>query len=246
MAALSESDYRGVLDVLREAAAVEGPTPFTKPVLAALRQLVPCDVVAYHERFDHTGARHLRHVGEPHGAVTPEIRAAVLRHWTSDPLTVPRSGARKYSDFLSRCEYHRLGMYQDAGKPLGIEYMMSLWLHPNGAGMARLEFDRKSTDFHERDRAVLDVLRPHLAQFRMNAARRRRATQSPVEHLTPREREILDLVSDGRQNAEIARVLWISPGTVRKHLENAYGKLGVHTRTAAVAAVRRASHGRSG
>src|SRR4029077_2098142 len=42
---LSESDYQGVLDVLREAAAVEGPIPFTRPVLEALRRLVPCDVV---------------------------------------------------------------------------------------------------------------------------------------------------------------------------------------------------------
>jgi DNA-binding CsgD family transcriptional regulator len=37
-------------------------------------------------------------------------------------------------------------------------------------------------------------------------------------------------------NAEVAKILWISPGTVRKHLKNAYEKLGVHTRTAAVAA----------
>jgi hypothetical protein len=35
----------------------------------------------------------------------------------------------------------------------------------------------------------------------------------------------------------VARLLWISPGTVRKHLENAYDKLGVHTRTGAVAAL---------
>ena len=32
-------------------------------------------------------------------------------------------------------------------------------------------------------------------------------------------------------------MLWISPGTVRKHLENVYDKLGVHTRTGAVAAL---------
>jgi DNA-binding CsgD family transcriptional regulator len=38
-------------------------------------------------------------------------------------------------------------------------------------------------------------------------------------------------------NAEVARMLWISPGTVRKHLENAYEKLDVHTRTGAVAAL---------
>jgi DNA-binding CsgD family transcriptional regulator len=53
--------------------------------------------------------------------------------------------------------------------------------------------------------------------------------------LTAREREILDLVADGRTNAEIAEGLWISRGTVRKHLDHIYAKLGVHTRTAAVA-----------
>jgi DNA-binding CsgD family transcriptional regulator len=56
--------------------------------------------------------------------------------------------------------------------------------------------------------------------------------------LTAREREVLDLVADGRANAEIAGRLWVSPGTVRKHLENVFAKLGVHTRTAAAAVVR--------
>ena len=37
-------------------------------------------------------------------------------------------------------------------------------------------------------------------------------------------------------NAEIGARLWISAGTVRRHLENAYAKLEVHTRTAAVRA----------
>jgi DNA-binding CsgD family transcriptional regulator len=53
--------------------------------------------------------------------------------------------------------------------------------------------------------------------------------------LTPREREILAWVARGKTNAEIAQALWISPTTVRKHLENVYAKLGVRTRTAAAA-----------
>jgi DNA-binding CsgD family transcriptional regulator len=53
--------------------------------------------------------------------------------------------------------------------------------------------------------------------------------------LTAREREILDLVAEGRTNSEIAERLWLSSGTVRKHLDNVYAKLGVHTRTAAAA-----------
>ena len=46
---------------------------------------------------------------------------------------------------------------------------------------------------------------------------------------------MLALVAQGKTNAEIAHRLWVAPGTVRKHLENVYAKLGVNTRTAAVA-----------
>ena len=55
--------------------------------------------------------------------------------------------------------------------------------------------------------------------------------------LTRREREVLTLVAEGMTNAEIGARLWISAGTVRRHLENVYSKLEVHTRTAAVRAV---------
>jgi DNA-binding CsgD family transcriptional regulator len=51
--------------------------------------------------------------------------------------------------------------------------------------------------------------------------------------LTPRERQILAWVARGKTNPEIAKILWIAPTTVRRHLENIYGKLGVRTRTAA-------------
>jgi DNA-binding CsgD family transcriptional regulator len=54
-------------------------------------------------------------------------------------------------------------------------------------------------------------------------------------NLTRREREVLRLVAEGLTNAEIARRLWIAPSTVAKHLEQAYPKLGVHSRTAAIA-----------
>ena len=59
-----------------------------------------------------------------------------------------------------------------------------------------------------------------------------------TEILSSREHEILELVAVGRTNAQIADELFISPGTVRRHLENTFAKLGVHTRTAAVARLR--------
>lgn len=52
--------------------------------------------------------------------------------------------------------------------------------------------------------------------------------------LTAREREVIVWVVRGKTNREIAAILLISPGTVRKHLENIYGKLEVCNRAGAV------------
>jgi DNA-binding NarL/FixJ family response regulator len=65
------------------------------------------------------------------------------------------------------------------------------------------------------DRAVVDDL----------LARRRRA--DPLEELTPREREILALMAEGRSNQGIGRALWLSPKTVETHIRGAFAKLGI-------------------
>lgn len=53
--------------------------------------------------------------------------------------------------------------------------------------------------------------------------------------LSRREAEVLAHVAHGRTNAEVARLLSVSPGTVKRHLEHVYAKLGVHRRTEAAA-----------
>lgn len=58
-----------------------------------------------------------------------------------------------------------------------------------------------------------------------------------AERLTTREREILELVAVGSTNAEVGLELGIANATVAKHLEHAYKKLGVRSRTAAAAMV---------
>jgi LuxR family maltose regulon positive regulatory protein len=55
-----------------------------------------------------------------------------------------------------------------------------------------------------------------------------------VEVLSARELEVLRLLADGLSNQEIAGELVIAVGTVKNHLKNVYGKLGVHSRTQAV------------
>ncbi|MCL5995459.1 MAG: LuxR C-terminal-related transcriptional regulator [Chloroflexi bacterium] len=59
-----------------------------------------------------------------------------------------------------------------------------------------------------------------------------------LEPLTEREHEILRLLNAGLPNAEIARQLFIATGTVKRHLNNIYSKLGVESRTQAIARAR--------
>jgi LuxR family maltose regulon positive regulatory protein len=67
---------------------------------------------------------------------------------------------------------------------------------------------------------------------------RRAISQPLVEPLSERELEVLDLIARGSSNADIARQLVIALGTVKRHINNMYGKLGVSSRTQAVAAAR--------
>ena len=65
------------------------------------------------------------------------------------------------------------------------------------------------------DRAVVDEL---IAD---------RGAADPAEPLTPREREILALMAEGRSNQGICKALWLSPKTVEAHIRNVFGKLGI-------------------
>jgi DNA-binding NarL/FixJ family response regulator len=59
------------------------------------------------------------------------------------------------------------------------------------------------------------------------------ASESESKPLTRRELEILQLVSEGYSNAELARMLWVAEQTVKFHLSNIYRKLAVANRTEA-------------
>ena len=63
--------------------------------------------------------------------------------------------------------------------------------------------------------------------------------------LTPREREILELIAAGRSNAQIASALFLAPKTVRNNVSNVFAKLQVADRGEAIVRARDAGLGRS-
>jgi DNA-binding CsgD family transcriptional regulator len=141
------------------------------------------------------------------------------------------------SDFYSARQWHSTGMYQDCCRPYGNEHELMLCLPASpgwtgGPGRTlRLVFIRgPGPDFSDRERDLLTVLRPHLHQAYLDAERCRH----PAPQLTARHWDLLHLLAAGHTNAQIARRLGISEGTVRTHLENIYTRLHVSSRTAAV------------
>jgi DNA-binding NarL/FixJ family response regulator len=52
-----------------------------------------------------------------------------------------------------------------------------------------------------------------------------RRVDDPLDELSPREREVLALMAEGRSNAGVARALWVTEGTVEKHVHSILGKL---------------------
>jgi two-component system, NarL family, response regulator LiaR len=100
----------------------------------------------------------------------------------------------------------------------------------------------KDTEAHELRQAIKAAavgqvqLSPEVAARLLREVRS--AQRQPVEELTPRERDVLRLLAQGLINKEIAQELGIGDKTVKTHVSNILGKLGVLSRTqAAVYAV---------
>ena len=234
--ALGRRDLDGVLEVVAEAAAARDSTPFPLPVVERLMCLVRCDRGGYFEYrlgvTPNTYAVEQPYVRFPQ---RDELDRNVWRSWSLPDDAGERADVAvlKVSDRLTRAARRRNPFHTLVSRPLGVEDEMKLWLPAPKRTVRGFFFcrARSSPDFGERERALLDLLAPHLARIRS----RWDLDSGSAGVLTPRERELMRLVGRGLTNREIAADLHLSPGTVRSHLDHIYVKLGVHTRTAALA-----------
>lgn len=249
------ADRRGaLLDFLLEAVADEGTTPFPAQVLAGLRRVVRCEAVSYREWSPQELLEFSLAADDPASILPTWDAYPQVRH--DDPLaggtpegsSLPNGEwlgrALAISDFITDREFRRRGLYAEVCKPLGVRAVMKMFLPTGRATGASLVFDTARSRFTETDRRTLERLVPHLGQLRRNALARRTypalidstaTARMRLLRLTPRERVVLARAAAGETNAVIAQALFVSPGTVRKHLEHIYDKLEVRTRTAAAA-----------
>jgi DNA-binding CsgD family transcriptional regulator len=144
--------------------------------------------------------------------------------------------AVRFSDLISRRALHRLPIYDYFWRPFGVEHNFGVRIEfARGRGVD-LSCTRAHKDFSEDERDLVERLRPYLVRIL------RRTDAAPFAEtlrarfgLSHREAEVLALVTRGKTNLETATTLFIAAGTVRKHLEHVYAKLGVTTRTQAAA-----------
>ena len=252
---LARPDYAAVWGFLAEVDHLGDEEPYPAALLARLRSLVPSDQAAYQE-LDVEARRLDVTPSEPDDDEDEEL------YWAVGPCPITdyrvRTGdlsAIRMSDVIGRQRYHESPFYREYFQPVGLDHVLDLGLATDRQRYRSVLLirGRDSADFSERDRAVLELLRPHLRAREARADLQRRvrdagrATETEVAPaqapLTAREREILRLVREGKTNAEIAGELWVSPGTVKKHLEHVYDKLGVASRAAAATAAQAGSAG---
>jgi DNA-binding CsgD family transcriptional regulator len=211
-------------------------------LLEGLHHLVPCDVDISYQHHEYRVSRSLlMHAVEsggerfgPQGPTQEDPEDPFWEHWwrgwcswpqrTGDLRSVIHTG-----DFFPT-EHDRLAdPLSELDPEVRAEMMVSLPAPPGEA--RRVIFMRHSGAFTERDRQIVMLLRPHLQEIWLDAERRR----AGVPSLTEREWEVLALAASGMPYAIIAAQLFISVGTVRKHMEHVRERLGVHSIPAAAA-----------
>jgi DNA-binding CsgD family transcriptional regulator len=231
MGRLTPADASRVVAFVDATSELDADEPIPQGVLGLLQELIPSHLVE-HIEFDaaQTLRSYVATAAPPEGSGEAmwAINAGIIAGHRQ-----PQDGAARLSDLLPPLR-KRPGWYFDQIVAIGFRDILKLWL-PARPLRSILMLERDE-DFSVRDRQMLELLREHLAAIRHHAANRR-ALRHHVPSLSPREAEILGLVARGWTNEEIAKRLRVAPGTVAKHLENAFVKLDVHSRAEAVAIV---------
>lgn len=342
---LGGEELSQALEVIRTVGHARSRDDFVRLALGGVVALVPCMVATINE-VDPVMGRVVYWV-EPSSFRVSEGATERLAELTGEhPLirhfaATGDGSAWRISDFWSGEDYHASRLYRELFRPMGVEYQMSVTLPAPVPMVFAIAVSRGDRDFSERDRAMLNLVRPHLAQAWLNARDQERlrglvdaardavaerewgvvALWDPPEELTQgvlvtlyryfgrpsrtsplparvqrwvdaqaahldhperlalrrplsarleghrvvlrylpaqgahpgaivlreerrtaerrsfeslglsaREAEIVRLVTTGESNGAIASRLHVAPGTVKKHLDNVYNKLGVRGR----------------
>jgi DNA-binding CsgD family transcriptional regulator len=217
---------------------------FCGGLLRALREAVPAEWCALNE----LPADLPRTISITEPAVPRDFHVAFARYASENPLVeyylrTHDGRATRFSDVLTRRKLHRLDLYREVYRPLGVEYQIAFTLPSPSQQVLGIALSRGKRDFTATERDLLNMSRPYLIQVYRNALSHTLLAQGAGRQivvsdlrtlgLTQRQSEVLRLVAMGHSDQDAAAALDIGIRTVQKHLERCYRTLDVSGRSQA-------------
>ncbi len=169
---VSQRDIQALSAVIGNLDVPAGIGTFSQRMLRLLHPLLPYDIATYNEI--EPGVGRMRVLAEPADALPAGGEALFMAHAAEHPILQytqeHRDGrALKLSDFLSQRQFHQRGIYREFFGPLGIEHQMVMTLPAAPPLVIGVALNRARGDFGERERRLLNLLRPHIERAHGNA-----------------------------------------------------------------------------
>lgn len=237
VAKLGETDVRRLLEVVAAIEYDAANDALNPEPLVLLADMLDASTVGYlaFDGLSHAASVDVCAERQPYIGRCDEIEQQLFSHpWPFKRARRP--GVRLMEDVTTRSAFRRTPLFHQVIRVVHDEPMAEICLsRPEHSRYRKILFcrvDDARRGFGEHERRILQLLAPHFARpiFATEDRRRRVAGYG----LTRRELDVLRCVGAGSTNGEVATELWISPLTVRTHLENIFAKLGVHTRADAI------------
>ncbi|HEY9198685.1 MAG TPA: LuxR C-terminal-related transcriptional regulator [Gammaproteobacteria bacterium] len=177
MGHLRISDFQALNRLLPELHAQHDLDALAAFVVQKIPALVASDCTSYTE-INPQLQRAVAAMDSPEAeAIAQEVKPAFERYMHEHPLVRHTMGTEdcrpcKVSDFMSLKQWKQTNIYQEVYRPFGVCRQMVLPMPATQPVIVGLALNRGSRDFTERDRAILDLVRPHLAQAYRNIADR--------------------------------------------------------------------------
>lgn len=254
MVRLSQRDCSMVLNLVGDLYSLPDATSVPATLLRHLLRIIPAEFGGCH-LINHRERRVVPFY-EPMSSAYPCFHRDFLRLAASHPLTPPlmmgNSRAWKVTDVTTAGAFRRTDFYNVLYRPIGIQHELvsMLPLAHDPQSFLTVSLHRRRRDFSERDRALFNLVLPHLAkvQRRLSANRSECAVANfpsaeqlaatlqakTTWPLNPREIEVLFWLAQGKSNAEIGKILGISARTAETHALHSYPKMGVENRYGAI------------
>jgi DNA-binding CsgD family transcriptional regulator len=239
-----------VLAIVEDVIGVADLDDFRLAFLRALMREVPSDWASLNDLGPDPDDVAVLMIPEP----PPGVFDLYVEHRDENPITEyiarTRDGrATRFSDHMTQAELEAIPLYDLVYRPMRVHHQIAFTISTGPDRMLAIALSRADPDYTNAERDLLNRVRPllisgfraaieHTALLRTLAGlgdRPEFVTRLQAAGLTQREAEVMRLVALGSSNRHVAGELHLSDRTVGKHLERAFRKLGVRTRSQASA-----------